>query len=105
MPYQQGQVPVAFTQWRQTDAEDIEAIVEILPELALLHLPAEVTMSGGDHAQIHRRGDSRTYAQNLALLQHTQQARLQGQRHFADFIEKYRARVSGFEKPHFAAAA
>ena len=76
---------------------DIDAMIQILAERALLHQLVEVAMRGHDHAHIHRNGAVAAHALHLPLFQHAQQLGLHHQRHVADLIQKQRAVVGLLE--------
>ena len=59
-------------------------------------------MGGGDHADVHRLGPGGAHRQHLALGQHAQQPRLQGQWHVADFVEKQGAAIGLGDQAAFA---
>jgi hypothetical protein len=101
---QHGQVSRAVAQRRHLDAEDVQAVVEILAERPIAHQRSQVAVRGGDHAHIDRHGLDRADRQHLFLLQHTQQARLQRRRHIADLVEEQRAVVRRLEQAGLAAA-
>ena len=64
---------------------------QILTELALLDALFEWLVRGSDDAHIHAHRLGSADAIERAIRQHTQQARLQFERHVADFIEEQRA--------------
>ena len=92
-----GNILDALTQRRKAQRHDIQAIVQILAEQALLDKLAQFAVGGGDDAHIgfdwHAAADGGVFT----LLQHAQQARLGFQRHVADFVEKQRAAFGLFE--------
>ena len=47
-----GNILLPFSQRGKVDTNDIDAIIEILSEIAILQLLLELAISGGDHANI-----------------------------------------------------
>ncbi len=85
-------------QGRQRDHHDIEPVVKILPEGTGLDHLFEVPVAGRDQAHIHRNRFDAAHPQKRALFDETQQLDLHAERHFADFIEKDRPLVGGFQQ-------
>src|SRR4029077_14519207 len=67
-----GDVAFALAQWRQINRKGIEAVVEVFTELLVQDHAAEVTVSGGNHADVHTRGAGAAYGLEFAFLEHTQ---------------------------------
>ena len=44
----------AIAQRRQLDGEDVQAVVEILAQLAVAHRFRRIDVGRGDHAHVHR---------------------------------------------------
>ena len=61
-------------------------------------------MGGGDHAHIDLLRARGADGQHLALGQHAQQPRLQGERHVADLVEEEGAAVGLLDEPALALA-
>ena len=76
---------------RQADRHDVQAVEQILAELALADRLAQVAMGGGDDAHIGLDGHPAAHGGELALLQHAQQPGLGIQRHVADLVQEQRA--------------
>ena len=72
---------------------DLESVVQILAERALLHHPLEVLIRRRDDAQVDRDVLGAADATERAALEHTQQLDLQHGRHLADLVEEQRATV------------
>ena len=89
--HQVGNVLAAFAQRRQAQRHDIEPVIEILAEQALLNELAQIAIGGGDDAHIGLDRRAPAHGGVFALLQHAQQPRLRFQRHVADFVEEQRA--------------
>ena len=83
----------AIAKQRQVQGNPVQSVVKILAKFAVLNHLADVAMRGADHMQIDRNGLIASERNDFAFFDHTQQARLQHQRHIADFIEKQRAAV------------
>ncbi len=73
------------------DADHAEPVVEIFAELAFGHPLLEVRVGRGEHADVHRLWTRLADRHDLALLQESQQLRLDVERQVADFVEEQRA--------------
>ncbi|SVK48402.1 Uncharacterized protein conserved in bacteria [Acinetobacter baumannii] len=89
----------ALAQRRQVYADHVQAVEQILAELAFLYPQFQVLVRGGDdaHVDLHRRIAADSV--KLAVRQHPQQARLHVERHIADLVEEQRAAVGLFKAP------
>ena len=96
---QQRNVFVALAQRRQVNRDDVDAVEQVLAELALRDHLGQILIGGGDDA--HRRLELFDAAQpaELPLLQHAQQLHLHHRRHLADFVEEQRALLGRFDQP------
>ena len=90
-------VVLAVAQRRHHDGIDIQAVIQILAELAGLHHLDHVAVGGRDQADIDLDGFPRTDRIDLAFLDGAQQFHLHVERQFRHFIEEQRAAV-GFLK-------
>ncbi len=82
-----------LAQRRQAQAGPVQAVEQVLAELAQVDQPAQVAMGGRHHAQVDLDRSAGTDRQHLPLGQHAQQPGLQLQRHVADLVEEERAAV------------
>src|SRR5262245_41707517 len=73
---------------RHMDREDVQAIVQVIPEMLLLHHPSKVAVGCRDQPYIHLYRLRTTDALKFLLLQHAQELGLQLERNLADFVEK-----------------
>src|SRR5262249_5665642 len=91
-------VLAAIAKRRQVDRDDVQAVVQIRPELALLDRPLEVSVRGGDHAYVDldRRGSAD--ARGALLLEHAEGPRPQGDRQLGHLVEEDRAAVRLLEE-------
>ena len=89
----QGGEVGALAQGGQLHRQAVEAVVQVVPEAPLLGRLQQLAMRGADEAKVHRHGVACAHGRHAAVLQHAQQAGLQGQRHIADFIQEQRAAV------------
>ena len=81
----------------QHDRDDVQPVVEILPEAAALHLALEVLVGRGDDADVHPDGAVAADALELALLQHAQDLGLRLEAHVADLVEQEGSAVGDLE--------
>ena len=81
----------AFAQRRQAQADDVEAMEQVLAEQPLPHALVQVLVRRRDdaHARLQRRMAADPVV--LAVRQHAQQPHLQVERHVADLVEEQRA--------------
>ena len=98
MQRQRANVFLAFPQGRQADRDHIQAVEQITPKGAALHVLRQVAVGGRHHAHLYRYFTLAAQPHQRAFLQRAQQLGLQGQRHVANFIQKNRALV-GLLKP------
>lgn len=82
--------------------QDVEAVIQVFAEGALLHRGLEIDVSRRQYAHIHGNRLAAAHAFDLLFLQKTQQIGLQFHRQIADFIEKQRAAVRGFNTSDLA---
>ena len=94
---QQREVVLALAQRRQLDGEDVEAVVEILAQLAVLHGVRGIDVGRGNDADVDGLLLPSAKAAELPLLQHAQQLDLRGRRHLRNFVEKERPAVRELE--------
>src|SRR5579883_533233 len=85
---QQRQVLHALPQRRNFQADDVDAVVQIIAELVRLHQFVQVLIGGGDEPYIrsYRLGAAQRLVD--ALLEEPQQPDLQGGRDVADFVQE-----------------
>ena len=94
---EQQDVGLALAQRRHEDREHVQAIVEILAEIAGGDGLFEVLVGGGDEPHVRRDRLGAAQPLELALLQDPQQLHLRGEVELADFVEKERAAFRQFE--------
>ncbi len=76
-----------LAQWRKSQWNHVEPVVQIRAETSLFHHLLKRHVGGGDDSDIHRDRSRVAQPLNFTLLQHSQEFRLQFQRHLADLIE------------------
>ena len=91
-------VLLALAQRRHVDRHHREAEVEILAELALLHLALQVLLGRRDDADVDLDGAVAADAPDLALLEHAQELGLQVERQLAELVEEDGAAVRQLER-------
>jgi hypothetical protein len=102
---QAGYVAGALAQGRQVQAQHGQAVEQVGAEAAFADALFQVAVGGADDAHVDGDGPRAAHAHHFALFQHAQQPRLQGQRHFADFVEEEGAVVGRLEQARMAAPA
>ena len=96
---QQRDIRLALPQRRYLDARHPKTVQQILAETAGGDLVDQMTVGGGDDADIDRPRLGFPHPCHLALLQHPEQRGLNRQRHVADFVEENRAARRCLEQP------
>ena len=89
----------AFAQRGDGEADDVQAVEEVLAKPSLLDQVIQTAVGGGDDADVD--GERRRLAEgaDLARLEKAQQLRLQVEAELADFVEKERAALGGADEP------
>src|SRR5207249_6134574 len=78
----------AFAQGRQMHREDIQPVIEVLPELPLGHGPGQVPVGRSNDADIDRYSLASADPLELVLLEDAQELDLHLRRHLSDLIQK-----------------
>src|SRR4051794_35333378 len=89
----------ARAQGRHLQADDVEAVEEVLPKLSLRDHVLEVAIRRGDYAHVDADRLVASDALELAFLQEAQQLYLHRGRDLADLVEEERAVVRLEEAP------
>jgi len=97
MFHQGSYVFATIPQRRQGDRENIQPIVQVAAKFLTVHHSLEVPMRSGDEAYVYAMGPTTSKAFEFLFLQNTEELRLQGEWHVADFIKKETPFVSQFE--------
>src|SRR3954466_2125850 len=87
----------ALSQAGQAQANDVQAMVQILAKCSLAHALLEDLMCGRDDADIHLHLLVAADAIEAAIGKHAQQARLEFRRHVADLVQEKRAALGLLE--------
>src|SRR5438093_9025272 len=75
------------------DLDDVQAVVQVFPELVRPHGGLEVAIGGGDEPHVGADDLLAADAGELAVLEHVQELGLEPQRHLPDLVEKERALI------------
>ena len=97
--HEQVNILAPAVQGRHLDVHHVQAVVQVLAELAGRHEILQVPVSGRDHAHIDGNRIGAAHRANHILLQHAQQLDLQAHRHVADLIQHEGAAVGRHEQP------
>src|SRR5579864_9330806 len=73
---EQADVFAPFAQWRHPHGKNIQAVIQIAAELAILNPFRQVAVGGSDQPEIHFQGLRSAQALKLLILQNAQQFRL-----------------------------
>ncbi|OPZ77390.1 MAG: hypothetical protein BWY77_01706 [bacterium ADurb.Bin431] len=96
-PDQDRDVLAALAQRRHPDMDGIEAVKEVLAEVAAAHLLLELLVGGGDETHVGLDGGHSADAHEFARLEHAQQLDLGGKGKFTDLVEKDGALIGELE--------
>ncbi len=102
---QQRDITAPRTQRRQGNAQCGQAVIQVATEAAGGRALLQRLQGGGHHAQVHRGRFGGADTQYLAFFQHAQQAGLQRQRQFADFVQEQGAAICRLDQADTAATA
>src|SRR5262245_25127770 len=86
-------------QRRDLEPEDVEAVEEIRPELALFDGGLEVPVRRRDAAEVHLDRAVAAHTRDLPFLEDAQEIRLRLERDVADLVEEDRPAVGDLELP------
>src|SRR4051812_47569097 len=81
----------ALAQTGQSQANDVQAVVQVLSKRSFAHALFEYLVGGGDDAHIHLHLLVAADPIKAAVGKHAEEARLQLRRHVADLVEEERA--------------
>src|SRR5215471_11895369 len=101
VPGQLGNVLGALAQSRNVDGKHVQAVEQVLAKCSLLDHGAQISMRGGDDADVDLVRMVATKPLEFLLLQDPKQFCLEFERNVADFVEKERALVRQFEASRF----
>ena len=96
-PDQEGDVAPPLPQRRKIDVEDVEPVVEVVPEFAQGHRVSQRPVGGGDDPHVHLDRLGAAHPEEGAALQHPEQLDLGGERDLADLVEEDGAAVGQLE--------
>src|SRR3712207_1532347 len=94
---EQGHVLAPLAQRRHLEGDDVETVVQVLPECALAHGLFQIPVRRRDDSHVHAYRARAADALERSLLQDAQELRLKHGRQLADFVEEERAAVRDFE--------
>src|SRR5205807_7871884 len=83
------------------DLDHIEAVVEVLAELATVHRLLQMAIRGGDHARVDLDHRVAPDAREAKVLEHVEELGLENERQLRDLVQVDRALVRVLELPRF----
>jgi len=95
---QQGNVFAAGAQRGQVHGDDVEAVEEILAELAVANGLAKIDVGGGDDAHVHLNLRDSAQVHEAAVLQDAQDFGLGVHAHGDDLVQEERTSVGDFKE-------
>src|SRR5262249_24942788 len=84
---------------RRVDRVHVQAIEQILTELAILRHTLEIAIRSNTDPRSHLDGGIAADPSNGVLLERAEQLGLHGERHLTDLVEEERAVAGGLERP------
>lgn len=100
---QGGDVAGPLPEGRNVDGKGVEAVIEVLSKLALIHIVRQAGVARGDHPHIHVDLLDAAHRTDAALLKHPEQLGLEAQVHLGDLVQEEGAAGGGLEEPQLAA--
>ena len=94
---QELNVVIPLSQWGHFQGQNLNSVVEILPQLPFLNHLSRISVGGSQESDVTLLLLSCPQASDTPVLQDTEQFGLQVNRHFRNFVQKQRAAVSLFE--------
>ena len=94
---QEQNVGAPLPQRRDVDGEDVQPVIQVLPELLRLDELFQVPVGGGNHAHIRRNGERAAHALELALLQDPEELDLHGPRQVSNLVQEKGAALGKLE--------
>ena len=104
-PHQRRDVVPSFTERRQVDWIDAQAVVQVRSEAAGCDIRFQVSVSRGNHAHIHALGSGGSDPLELPFLQHAQQLDLNLRQQIADLVQEDRPPSANSKRPSRVDAA
>lgn len=95
---QQGDIAFSCRKRRQMQRDDVDAIIEILPEMSLVDLFQEVAIGGADKTDINLARSSAADPHDFPLLNDPEQFHLHIGTHLGDLIQKQGAAMGHFHQ-------
>ena len=95
--HERWDIAAAFTQRRDFNRENTQAIEKVLPEMASVDVLLQVAIARSDDTNIDLARACVADALQFLLLQNPQQLCLHCERHFGDFVKEECATVGQFE--------
>ncbi len=86
-----------LAQRREIDVQDIEPVIQIVPEFPQCYELLEAPVGGGEHPNVYLDRLNASHPKECPRLQHPQQLHLHGGRDLADLVEEDGASVGQLE--------
>ena len=78
-----------FSEWRDHECKHTDTVIQIQTEESLFDHVRKVSVCCCDDPHIDRNRRAASELSDFLFLQNTKELRLQNDRHFANFVEKY----------------
>src|SRR6266545_4743290 len=88
---EEAHVPRPLAQRRQLDLDDVDPVIQLLPELSLDRRVAQIAVGRGHEAHVHVHERRAPHAPYLALLERPKELHLQPHGQLGDLVEEERA--------------
>src|SRR6185295_9072043 len=96
---QKRKVVNALSERRSANRKHIQAVIQIAAKLAFFDLSDQILVCSRYHTHVDSLRARTAQSFEFPLLKHTQQFRLEFERHVPDFIQKKRSLVRLFKPP------
>src|SRR5262245_46683900 len=93
MACERGNILGSFTQRRYTNANDVQAVQEVLAETPGSGFGTHVTIQCAHDADVYFATERLTHTTNFLLLEHSEQLRLRASREVGDLVQEQGAAV------------
>src|SRR4030042_2660012 len=94
---QKGNIIFSLTKGGNENGNDIESVIKILPESALLHLFSQILIGRSNHPDIHLQGFLSAHPLKAVILQDPKQEDLGGRGNLTNLIEENRPSIGQFK--------
>jgi hypothetical protein len=92
-------IVTTVTKGGDRNLQDVEPVIEVLPEPARATKNLEILIRRADHPHVHMDGTAAAHRADLPFLEHPQELGLRGEGEISDLVEEEGAGVGLLEQP------